>query len=73
METIRLTAKADANGVLHLNVPVEGAGEYEVTIQPKVDQRGWPLGYFEGTAGSIPDFSIEPRDEGIVEEREALK
>ena len=68
MEAIKLSAKADADGILRLNVPVDITVEYEVTIQPKVDQLGWPVGYFEQTAGSIPDFSIEPRDDGIVEE-----
>ena len=60
MQTIHLTAKADADGVLRLNVPVGIEGEYEVTVSQKphpveLDERGWPIGYFEATCGVIDD------------------
>ncbi len=78
MGTIHLSATAGPDGVLHLDIPVGAAGEFEVTVRPKPgkpptpEELGWPPGYFERTAGAIPDFSVEPREVGTPEEREAL-
>ena len=82
MSAIRLTATAGPDGVLYLEVPVGSAGaECEVVIVPKPaangtpptpEDLGWPPGYFQATAGAIPDFSIEPREQGTFEEREEL-
>ena len=73
MNTFELTAVADADGVLRLNIPVEEAGEYEVTLTTKrkprpdeVDERGWPIGYFEATCGVIDDDEFQARIDRIV-------
>ena len=77
MHDIYLTAKADADGVLRLNIPVE-AGEYFVTVslRPKptnVDERGWPIGYFEATFGSIDDEAFKRYPQGEYEQRETFE
>ena len=78
MERIELTAKADADGMLRLNIPVE-AGEYFVTVslRPKptnVDERGWPIGYFEATFGVIDDDEFQDRiDRGQCNTKEPVE
>ena len=71
MSEITLTATAGPDGVLHLDVPVGSAGEFEVVVRPKAsgtrkptpEELGWPPGYFEQTYGSITDetFVAPPR------------
>ncbi len=73
MQTIRLITKADADGILRLNVPLTIDVEYEVTIQPKVDELGWPLGYFEATYGSIQDEAFKRYPQGEYEKRESFE
>ena len=74
MSAIRLSATAGPDGVLHLTIPVGTAGEYEVQVTPKPtpEELGWPPGYFERTFGALPNFTIEPRDQGEHQEREGL-
>ena len=82
MTPFLLTASPGADGKLHLAVPVP-PGEYQVEVivrpLPPVkpagtpESRGWPPGFFERTAGSMPDFSIEPRNQGEYEVREPLE
>jgi hypothetical protein len=70
MNVIRLTATAGPDGILHLDVPVGAAGEFEVAVvvAPKPpangapapaaktpEELGWPPGYFENVIGSIDD------------------
>lgn len=65
MNVIRLSATADADGKLRLELPV-GAGEFEVAVvlAPKAaanstpESRGWPPGFLESTYGSIQDDSF---------------
>lgn len=68
MGEIHLTATAGPDGVLHLDVPVGGAGEFEVVVRPKVngtgrkptpEELGWPPGYFERTFGSVTDEAFK--------------
>lgn len=84
MDPIHLSATAGPNGVLRLSIPVGSAGEFEVTIvatpkpadagnTPTPEQLGWPAGYFERTAGAIPDFSVEPREVGSSQSPEVLQ
>lgn len=75
MAVIRLSATAGPDGVLHLDVPVGAAGEFEVQVvvspkpgapgaKPKTpEELGWPPGYFENVIGSIDDeaFVAPPR------------
>ena len=77
MRVIQMAAKADADGVLRLTIPVGMAGgEFEVAIvvspRPTAngdtkgktpEELGWPPGYFEKTFGSITDetFVAPPR------------
>lgn len=86
MNVIRMTATAGADRTLRLAVPVETAGgEYEVavTVTPKPgsngvaadtpEARGWPKGFFEETAGSIPDPTFLRGDQGYYEDRLPLE
>lgn len=69
MSEIHLTATAGPDGVLHLDVPVGAAGEFEVVVRPKAEadgtrkptpeELGWPPGYFERTYGSITDEAFK--------------
>lgn len=69
MEIVCVSEKTGSDGLLRLQIPV-GAPEAEydavVVLQPRTvagppcaaDNRGWPLGYFEKTFGSITDESF---------------
>ena len=83
MSEIHLTATAGPDGVLHLDVPVGGAGVFDVFVRPKAkangtgrkptpEELGWPPGFFERTAGSISDPTFERGDQGTFEQREPL-
>jgi hypothetical protein len=62
MQTIRFVEKTGGDGVLHLRIPTgRPETEFEVVavVQPKPpaapgtpEERGWPPGFFEQTAGS---------------------
>jgi hypothetical protein len=62
MQMVRAVEKTGPDGVLHLHIPLgRPATECEVVIiwQPKApaapgtpEERGWPPGFFEQTAGS---------------------
>jgi hypothetical protein len=76
MKTIDFMETAGDDGVLRLQVPVEGPGErYHVILHLEAEgsmadeaKHGWPPGFFEETAGqwegNFPDES-----EGEYEER----
>jgi len=85
MNVIRMTATADADGVLRLQILV-GAGEFEVAVvlAPKAsvngtaakgtpEERGWPPGFFEKTYGSITDESFVAPPRGPVRPVEAIE
>jgi hypothetical protein len=66
MRTVRISEKADKDGMLHLRIAVgQPDAEFEavIVLQPKAEpvvartpeELGWPPGYFESTAGSITD------------------
>jgi len=74
MHVVRVSAVADADGMLRLTIPVDSAGgEYDLAVvlapkpapaRPKTpDELGWPPGYFENVIGSIDDdtFVAPPR------------
>lgn len=84
MTSVKLHSHVGRDGLLKLEVPV-GLAETDVEIMiilhpiepvtPSTaktpEELGWPPGFFERTAGSIPDFpDIEP--EGDFEIREEL-
>ncbi len=87
MRVVQLTVAPDADGVLRFAIPAaEGAGgtfEVAVVLTPlpaangvhaakTPEELGWPPGYFEKTAGSIPDPTFERGDQGEYETRETL-
>ncbi len=64
MRVIQLSAKAGADGRLHLDIPAEAGMEFEVAVvltangavrETTPEELGWPQGYFEATYGSIQD------------------
>lgn len=79
MQTLYLVSKSGSDGVLHLDVPVEVANaKYDVVVvfHPKAnnepaksEDRGWPAGFFENTAGSIDDPTFERHAQGEFEKR----
>jgi len=77
MRTVRLKARTDKDGTLALRVPTDlEEMEMDVTLvfQPRVeasvgaDANGWPVGFFDRTAGSIPDIERLPQGEYEVRE-----
>jgi hypothetical protein len=76
MNSVKLRSRVGADGVLNLKVPV-GASDAEVEVvvvfqlveQAQTSKNpkdlGWPPGFFEQTAGSIPDFFEFDRYEGL--------
>lgn len=77
-EIIERIAHTNRDGMLHLSVDV-GVADADVTVtvrvkQPPattVDEKGWPIGYFEKVAGSIPDLERAPQ--GQFEKRAPLE
>ncbi|OWK36513.1 hypothetical protein [Fimbriiglobus ruber] len=83
MSVISLSATAGPDGVLHLDIPVGAAGEYDIVVRPKTatngddrkptpEELGWPPGFFERIVGSINDPTFVRGDQGWYEEREPL-
>lgn len=79
MRSITLRSHVGSDGILRLQVPVELRDrdlEVIVTYQPlpnqdkSSDDLGWPPGFFERTAGAIPDLERPPQGES--EERDSL-
>ena len=80
MQTLRTLAKADADGVLHLDIRAGAPdAEYEVVVvlQPKSaeprpktpEELGWPPRFFEETAGAIQDPTFRRHEQGEFEKR----
>lgn len=66
METIRVRERTGKDGTLTLRIPLgtpDAECEIIVTVQPKTDERGWPLGYFD-LAGSITDETFVRHPQG---------
>jgi hypothetical protein len=67
MESIKLEAIVDEDGLLKLEVPAKGLEnrrlEVLVVLQTlpleAVDENGWPIGFFERTYGALADDPIE--------------
>lgn len=76
MNSLKLRSHVGADGVLNLSVPV-GVTDAEVEVivvfqmveqvqtSKTAEELGWPPGFFERTAGSIPDFFELDRYEGL--------
>lgn len=66
METIKLQAQADNEGLLKLELSTGMANrrlDVVVVMHPiedvEVDANGWPIGFFERTYGALADDPIE--------------
>ena len=78
-ETIEARAHTTRDGMLHLSVNV-GVADADVTVvvlvKPlavtgEVDANGWPKGFFERVADSMPELQRPPQ--GHFEERSPLE
>ena len=78
-ETIEARAHTTRDGMLNLSVNV-GVADADVAVvvhvKPlavpgEVDANGWPKGFFERVAGSMPELSRAPQ--GQFEQRLALE
>ena len=71
MLIVHLTADADAEGHLTLDVPESMQGrELQVTLslEEPCDANGWPIGFKERFLGAFPDFpDIEDQPDEDVE------
>lgn len=85
MRVVRLTVVPGEDGMLRFAIPAAEAGRFEVEVRltplptangkhsaPTPEELGWPPGYFERTAGSIPDPTFERGDQGEYEARESF-
>jgi hypothetical protein len=78
-ETIETRAHTTRDGVLNLSVNVGTAdADVAVIVQVRplaptgdVDANGWPKGFFDRVAGSMPELRRAPQ--GQFEERPALE
>lgn len=74
MQTLRTIAKADAEGVLRLDIRAgTPESEYEVVVllQPRTpEERGWPPRFFQETASAWQGDFV--RDQDRFEERDEL-
>jgi hypothetical protein len=78
METVRLSAHTTAEGRLLLDLPTsleDSDVEVTITVEPRGDhtrdELGWPIGFWNQFAGSMPDFP--EIDDGPPEEVEPLR
>lgn len=72
MQTVHLTMRADDEGCLRVDIPESMRGrDIQVTLtapEPSMwdgvprDALGWPIGFWEHYAGSMPDFPEDPED-----------
>lgn len=78
MESIRLKAHVDTDGILRLEFPVSVKDtdlEVIVVMQPAetlLDALGWPIGFFDKTYGSLADDPIEQPPQGEYEVRDEV-
>ena len=76
-KTVEARAHTTKDGKLNLSVDVHVADadvDVVVTVTPvatnTVDENGWPVGFFERVAGSVPD--LRRGSQGEFEERSPL-
>ena len=81
MRVIQLSAKAGADGRLHLDIPAEAGMEFEVAVvltangaarKPTPEELGWPPGFFENVIGSIDDDTFVRQPQGEFPLREGF-
>ena len=75
METIRVRSRSNADGIVHLDVPVnlkDAELDITVTVELANKGKGYPPEFFEQTYGSCQDDPIVIDDEGIYEEEDLL-
>jgi hypothetical protein len=85
VETIVLKQRPAADGTLTISIPVtlrDKELEILVVMQPvttsdpiseNLDERGWPVGFFEETYGSLSDDLLERLPQGDLEVREVME
>lgn len=77
MHTLHVRERTGKDGVLHISLPVgvpDADVEVVLVVQPRVGEpsvgdsnaRGWPIGYFEDTFGSIADDTFVRPPQGEV-------
>jgi hypothetical protein len=75
MQTVTLTARVDADGVLRLEVPVglpDTDIEVVVVVQPRAPHPGWPPGFLDLVFGGWQGPPLERAPQGEYEQREPL-
>jgi len=83
MQIITLRSHVGEDGIMHLQVPVGKTDvdlEVVVIIQPSVpakkanppEARGWPLGFFERTAGAWQGEPLTRGAQGEYEKRDEI-
>lgn len=76
MQSIKIRSHVGADGVLHLDIPVEMTNtEIEVTVTIQTvspQQRGWMPGFFEEVIGGWLGEPLERPEQGEYEIREQI-
>jgi hypothetical protein len=79
METLKLTAQIDADGVLRLAVSTafhDQSVEVVMVLHPlpgAVDAYGWPVGFFDRTYGALADDPLERPPQLPLEDRDPIE
>lgn len=75
MSRIKIRSHVGADGILHLDVPVEMVDteiEVTLTIQKVTPQKGWAPGFFEEVIGGWVGEPLSRPEQGEYEIREQL-
>jgi len=76
MQSINIRSHVGADGILHLDIPIEITNmEIEVTVTIQTvspQQRGWMPGFFEEVIGGWVGEPLERPEQGEYETREQL-
>ena len=86
LDTVNLTQRVSDEGTLTVSVPENLRGKQlkvVVILQPsdeappaqteKLDARGWPVGFFDRTYGSLAEEALEQLPQGEIEVREPIE
>lgn len=79
LHTLKGLAKIDSDGFLHIQLPADSANtEIEFVLvwrnipEEQVDAKGWPIGFFERTYGSMADNPMDEIKQLPPEERDEI-
>lgn len=80
MQTLKVKARADEDGMIHLKIPTRNINQeleivvvMQVVANELVDAMGYPIGYFDATYGSLADDLIERNQPAYSDVRDKIE